>query len=826
MREESPSALAPRRAWGRSKLVAATLALTMGALGAGLAATALPAYADVVSSTYTIGSPSPGVGGVTATPASVTAGGSTNFQVMFTAASAISGSSSSWINLTTSVPFASVPTNLALVANGCIQGTTAGTGGAGSVSTTGLLIYLSSTCNISAGSSVTLTFNAAAPASNFFFTVSTSSNASPSTSNTITVGSSASTLIAGSQAFGANTTYSISGLVVPTISGSSTSLLLQAIVSGGSGSISFATGGYSVTYTPSGGTATADPVNSVVANGSNVTLTLANPLAAGYTLNITATGTNPASSGTATSNYINVVVGSSAGVATNSILFGNSVTSATVSPSTLLASAPATYTISFRASSAVSVGGTINFSETAGPTNFATVNGVLVTDTTQNWHFVPTGSSLASGQVTIPLQTYAITAGDSLTVTLATVTNPAAQTVSDFKVSTSVDSVPTTAPAYTIGQNASPGVIVTPNPNSAGAIATYTISGIHASAAMSGGSSTIQLQAPTGTVFPNNAGFYSIADSTTSSGSGTVATITGGGTNVVTLTVPSSISSGDLLTVTIGSTINPGTASSAYTISLIGNVTGPGAVPPFPHATATYPNGAIISFGGTHYVFAGGRAIGISSTSLLASLQKVDKATILTAASGATAPTSVTPRPGTLMFTRPINGAATIYVVGTDGELHGFATPKQFSTDGYNGALVVTVTSLGGLKIGATAGAGGAADNALGTAADGAIILDGSAYYVFAGGRAFSITNGTQLSQIKKTNTAQFVKGTVTAAQKSAGIATGVVLSVAGPVYATYQGTLWAFKSQTMLANDGYSGTAAVSVPSTTGLTISTYGGS
>ena len=66
----------------------------------------------------------------------------------------------------------------------------------------------------------------------------------------------------------------------------------------------------------------------------------------------------------------------------------------------------------------------------------------------------------------------------------------------------------------------------------------------------------------------------------------------------------------------------------------------------------------------------------------------------------------------------------------------------------------------------------------------------------------------------------------MTAAQKSAGIATGVVLSVAGPVYATYQGTLWAFKSQTMLANDGYSGTAAVSVPSTTGLTISAYGGS
>ena len=151
MQEQSPSALAPRRAWSRAKLVAGTLALTVGALGAGLAATALPAYADVVSSTYTIGSPSPGVGGVTAIPASVTASASTNFQVMFTAASAISGSSSSWINLSTSAALASAPTNLALVANGCIQGSTAGTGGAGSVSTTGVLIYLSSTCNISAG---------------------------------------------------------------------------------------------------------------------------------------------------------------------------------------------------------------------------------------------------------------------------------------------------------------------------------------------------------------------------------------------------------------------------------------------------------------------------------------------------------------------------------------------------------------------------------------------------------------------------------------------------------------------------------------------------
>ena len=824
MREESPSALAHSRAWGRTKLAAATLALTVGALGAGLAATALPAYADVVSSAYTIGSPSPGVGGVTATPASVVASASNSFSVMFTAASSISGSSSSYVTVTSTVAFASIPANIDLISNGCIQAGTSGTGGAGSVSSSGMQIFLASTCSITAGSSVTVSFTAAAPASNFYFSVATSANITPSTSNTITVGSSASTLTAGSLAFGANTTYSISGVPVTNLTASQYTIIISAAVTSGS-PITFYTGGatgYTVSYTPSGGVATSDPVTAAVASGATVTLTVSNAIPTGSTLNMTAVGTNPVSAST---NYLTISTGNATAVTTNSISFGNSPTSVSVSPSTLLASAAATYTVNFKASSAVSAGGYIIFTETTGPTNFATVNGVLVTDITQNWHFVPSSSILASGSVQIPL-TYAIVAGDSLTVTLANVTNPAAQTVSDFKVSTTVDSVPATAPAYTIGQNASPGVIVTPNPNSAGAVATYTISGIHASAAMTGGTNTIQLQGPAGTVFPNNAGFYSVADSTTSSGSGTVTTISGGGTNVVTLTVPNSINSGDLLSLTVGDTLNPSTASSSYTITLVGNVTGPGAVPPFPYANVTYPNGAIVSFGGTHYVFAGGRAIGISSTSQLTALQKVDKATILTAVSGTTAPTSVTPRAGTLMFTRPVNGASTIYVVGTDGELHGFATPKQFASDGYNGALVVTVTSLGGLKIGATAGAGGAADNALGTSADGAIVLDGSSYYVFAGGRAFSVANGTQLSNVKKTNKSDFVKGTVSAAQKSASIATGVVLSVAGPVYATYQGTLWAFKSQAMLSTDGYSGTAAVSVPNITGLSISAYGGS
>ncbi len=218
-------------------------------------------------------------------------------------------------------------------------------------------------------------------------------------------------------------------------------------------------------------------------------------------------------------------------------------------------------------------------------------------------------------------------------------------------------------------------------------------------------------------------------------------------------------------------------------------------------------------------MFAGGRAFSVAS-SQLAALQKVNKAQILNAASGATPPTSVAPRVGTLMFTSPINGNATIYVVGTDGQLHGFATPKQFGNGGYNGALVVTVTNLGGLKIGSTEGALGAAGNALATSADGAIVLSGNDYYTFAAGRAFNITTGAQLNTIKKTNKATIIKGTVTAAQKSAPAAAGVLLTVAGPVYVTYQGQVWPFKTMTQLHNTGYGGTAAVPVPSTGGLTV------
>ena len=577
MQQQNPVDLALRRWRGRAKLAAGALALTMGALGAGLVATALPAYADVLSSYYTIGTPSGSVGTVAVTPTSVGASALTSFNVTFTTAAALAGSSNASVTIIPSTSLTSVPTNIDLIGGNCLQSGTAGQGGPGAATAGGITIYLLSSCSISAGTSVTVSFSANAPATvgtTFYFTVTTSSNVTPSTSNTISVGTSGATLTAASSIFGVNTVYTINNVPVAGLTASQNIVTLSVVPSG---TISLAQGAssYTVTYTPSGGSAVSDPVTGITPTStSTVALTLATALATGYTINVTATGSNPLSSATA---YMTVQPGNGTVQATNAITFGNSVTGATVSPASPLASAATTYTVSFRTSSALNAGGDIFLTELAGPTNFSTVTGISLSDTTQSRTTVVTGSSLASGSATIPVS-FALNAGDSIVLTLVNVTNPAAQTISDFKVYTSSDSVQTTAAAYTIGANGSPGVVVTPNPNSAGAIATYTITNVKASAGMTGGSSTIALQGPVGTVFPNSQGDYSITDSTTPSGSGTVSTgspLTGGGTNNVTFTIPNNINSGDTLTFTVLGVINPSTASSTYQINLVGNVGGP-----------------------------------------------------------------------------------------------------------------------------------------------------------------------------------------------------------------------------------------------------------
>ena len=54
----------------------------------------------------------------------------------------------------------------------------------------------------------------------------------------------------------------------------------------------------------------------------------------------------------------------------------------------------------------------------------------------------------------------------------------------------------------------------------------------------------------------------------------------------------------------------------------------------------------------------------------------------------------------------------------------------------------------------------------------------------------------------------------------SASLADGTLLSGSGPVYVSYRGQLFIFKSIAQLIGDGYGGSAAVPVPGTAGLPV------
>ncbi len=588
--------------------MAVAVVVATGALCAGLAVTALPAYADVTSNDYTIGTPGGAVSTVVATPATVAASGSTNFEVSFTAPTGLAGTSNSYITVAPSEALVSTPANIDLVGGSCIQSGTAGAGGVGTDLTSGITIELSSSCSISAGNSVQVYFTADAPSAtgSFYFTVATSSNGTLATSNTITVGTSAGNLTATGYGFGSNAQYTISNVTVSGLTADENSILIDADVTLGVTNLTWYSGtggaGYTVTITPPGGSATSDPVTSATVVGNGVTLALADALAEGDVLNITATGTNPAvASGNEAVDMV-VVPGNGTAVTTSSITFGNSVSGVTVSPASALAGASTTYTVTFKVSSAVPAGGDIYLSETGGPTNFTSVSGIEVVDNTENTHFVATGAALSDGSATVPVST-TINAGDSVSLTIANVINPAAATISDFKVSTSDDVLPTAAAAYTIGVSASPGVNVSVSPTSLSALATYSISNVRATAELAGGSSTIEIVGPSGTVFPNTASLYTVEDSTTPSGSGAAsAIVSGGGTANVVIRVANTINSGDILALTVQDVINPSIASSTYALTLQGSVAGLAPTPTtttVPPTTTTAPKPKPVVSSGT-----------------------------------------------------------------------------------------------------------------------------------------------------------------------------------------------------------------------------------
>ena len=409
----------------------------------------------------------------------------------------------------------------------------------------------------------------------------------------------------------ANTSYSITALVVES---RGTVVPSTANSIGWYGSANGA--GYSVTYTPSGGSLTTDTVQSATVSssalgtnnvvsvllasgipaGSNITLTAEglNPSTANvYPVTVTPEWTNPPTSTPTTSNqapYTNAVT------EVGAVAFGTSVAGVTVTPSTTLASASATYTVGFKSTSGVPAGGYICLAEAS--SSFVTL-AVRLTDTTSGAQFVLPSADVAdvacgtstfdfnSLQITLPTGE-AIIAGDQVTVTGINVNNPTmAGTYSDFAVSTSVDTVAVDAPAYQISASSNVGVSVAGSPTSPGSLATYTISGMHASAAIvSGATITIQ-PSGTGTVLPDSASDYTLTDSTTTTGSGGLglvsyapATVTPPAAAAVTLSLPNAINIGDQLTITIDAVINPPLAGSSYSLSVANaDIAGPAVVP-------------------------------------------------------------------------------------------------------------------------------------------------------------------------------------------------------------------------------------------------------
>ncbi len=878
----------------RARLVAGTLALTMASFGAAVAISAAPAWATVTTNTYTIGTPGSAFTSVSATPTAATSGQSQSYVLTMTAPSAIPNGDT--ITVTDSdanaVVATTVVTTVSLVdtnAANCLESTAAG---GASVASGALVVTLNSTCNIAAGDVVKIGLTVTDPTSNFSFSVASTVNGSAVASNTVTINAIPPTTSASPVTVGYGATYTIAGLgtnptfpwntanqTVPAVTGTTYSISSLVVTSvetatanpttansiGWYGSTNGA--GYSVTYTPSGGTLTTATVvsatpsttgtvgvgtNNVVTvllssgipAGSNITLTAEglNPsVAAAYPVTIMPQYTSPATSTPSSSNQL-----AFPGITEPStITFGTSITGLTVTPSPTLASTTSTYAVGFKATSAVPGGGYICLAEPN--TSFSNAVGappslaVLVTDTTAGTQYVDAAANVTDtncGAITV--NTHAlqivtpvgdtINAGDQVTVTVINVNNPTTVgTYSDFAVSTSKDTVAVDAPAYQIGVSSNVGVSVAVSPVTQGSLATYTISGMHASAAIGSGAAITLQPSGVGTVLPDNAGDYTLTDSTTTTGSGGLALLsytaaTPTAAALVTLTVPNAILSGDMLTITVDGVINPPLAGS-YSIAIGNtNVAGPAVTSPvFPQGNTAYPDGGLVNFSGTIYLFAGGHAFGIPTPAVLASVQAVDHATVVSAPTGATVPNTV-PAVGTVVFTY---NNPTIYAVGTDGDLHGFATPDQFTGDGYDPADVITVPNLNGITVGATAGSEGTAVTALATAANGAIVDSSGTYYVFAGGKAFGIPTPARLAAVQAGDTAIPLSGTVSSAQTGATIRNGTVVTLNSAVWVAAGGALFAFKSTAQLATDGYGGTPSIVIPNVGGLAaVSTYTGS
>jgi putative cell wall-binding protein len=310
--------------------------------------------------------------------------------------------------------------------------------------------------------------------------------------------------------------------------------------------------------------------------GSSVTFTTHVAAAAGAVSVVITGATNPAAGSqtlTVATSEDSIPFTSPAYVITTAVTGTPTVTT---SPNT--AGAIASYAVGFTATSALTAStGTITLVAASG-TVFPLIaadyiiNGTAVTVT-------PTGTA-ANVTLTTPVS---VAAAGAVSVVAIGLTNPAANTRT-LTVATSTDVSPATSASYVIAAAAGTqvtAITVAPSPTTTGVSSTYTI-GFHTTAAVVITSGTITIVGPTGTVFPANAGSYTVNGTT-------VVTATGGATAV--LHSPVAIATTTPVTVVASGVTNPAVGLDTLTLATSGDVS--------PLTSPFYAITAVVSGGGT-----------------------------------------------------------------------------------------------------------------------------------------------------------------------------------------------------------------------------------
>ncbi len=582
--------------------------------------------------------------GPNATPSSVSATSKWTFS--FTTSSAtvsgstynlVGGTSTITVDLGSTAPAGSLPTTVTdYVVNGVAVASFGSAGCTSSECTVEVPI------NVSPGGTVTLVINGVTNTSTagttYTATVETSTDNNPVTTSEFAIGTAVSSV-----SLPPGTTYPyLSTNPNPELAGASNAEYAVSFTTSSTGSLSAGSGKITISIPGATlpGTASDYTVNGVSAStvsvsGSSVTITT--PIAIGDSDSATVVivgATNPSAS---TSNTVTVSTSSDLIPSTPAIFTTGSEVSNVTGPNPTPATdgATATYTIDFvtsatgALSTTSSPAGTITLiapSDTTWPSSGSSyvVNNVAVASSGAILSKVNGSSTDNEVVITSPVN---VADSGSVSMTISGVTNPASGTGDVIEVSTSQDVASVPTPTYTIGSSVSstnstgcptgvstcPTVSVNPAVGDESAAYTTTFS-VSSTGALAAGTGTITVAAPSGTTFPSSGADYIVTIVTSGSTSGSATSVSGGGTDTVTITTPVAIADGAQVTLTLNGVNNPAPGTYNLMINTSSDLIAAAteqytlATPPAPTVTAVSPTsgpttgGTAVTITGTNFV--------------------------------------------------------------------------------------------------------------------------------------------------------------------------------------------------------------------------------